>query len=233
VTGDRLEARLAAIAALAEPARRLLYRYVAAQTQPVSRDQAAAGVGVPHHVAKFHLDRLVDDGLLSADYSRPPGRGGPGAGRPAKLYQRADVDLEVSVPDRRYDLAGRLLASAVARAAREERPAVETLRDVAIEVGRDRGAAARERLDRRPRRAEVCAAVLDALADEGYEPCLEGGDVTLVNCPFDALARVETELVCGMNLAYCEGLIEGVGKVPMEAVLDPAPGRCCVRLNER
>src|SRR5438045_398628 len=82
----------------------------------VNREQAAAGAGVAHHVAKFHLDRLVDDGLLTAEYRRPAGRGGPGAGRPAKLYRRSDVDLEVSLPERRYDLAGRLLVRAVAEA---------------------------------------------------------------------------------------------------------------------
>ena len=105
-----LDARLDRLAGLGEPVRRALYCFVVAQGAPISREQAATGVGVAHHVAKFNLDRLVADGLLQAEYRRPEGRGGPGAGRPAKVYRRAEGDLEVTLPERRYDLAGRLLA---------------------------------------------------------------------------------------------------------------------------
>ena len=63
-----------ASAALAEPVRRDLYLYVVGQPEPVSRDQAAAGVGVPRHTAKFHLDRLVEEGLLDTEFRRLSGR---------------------------------------------------------------------------------------------------------------------------------------------------------------
>src|SRR5438477_3367219 len=92
-----LDSRLDRISGLGEPVRRALYRFVVGQAAPVSRDQAAAGVGIARHVAKFNLDRLVQDGLLQAEYRRPEGRGGPGAGRPAKRYRRAEGDLEVSL----------------------------------------------------------------------------------------------------------------------------------------
>jgi predicted ArsR family transcriptional regulator len=117
-----LDARIGLLAVLGEPVRRALYLYVAAEADQVSRDQAAAALGIARHVAKFHLDRLVEDGLLEAEYRRPPGRGGPGAGRPAKVYRRTGIDVAVSVPERRYDLAGRLLARAVADAQRTGRP---------------------------------------------------------------------------------------------------------------
>src|SRR4051812_14373814 len=117
-TVSDLESRLSRMAVLAEPVRRALYRFVATQREPVTREQAAAAVDVPHHVAKFNLDRLVEEGLLEAGYRRPPGRGGPGAGRPAKTYRRADTELEVSLPARRYELAARVLARAVANAER-------------------------------------------------------------------------------------------------------------------
>src|SRR4051812_26864076 len=112
----------ARIAALGEPVRRELYCFVVAQDEPVSREKAASGTGVPHHVAKFNLDRLVAAGLLDVEYRRPPGRGGPGAGRPAKLYRRAARDVTVSLPERRYDLAGRVLAEAITIADRDRIP---------------------------------------------------------------------------------------------------------------
>ena len=117
-------ADVAAVAALAEPTRRRLYEYVVRRPHPVSRDDVAGALGVPRPTAAFHLDRLVADGLLDVHYERRSGRTGPGAGRPAKLYRRAECSVSVSLPERRYDLAGELLAAAVVEAERSgERPA--------------------------------------------------------------------------------------------------------------
>jgi predicted ArsR family transcriptional regulator len=218
--GNDLDTRLDQVATLGEPVRRALYRFVAAQPEPVTREQAAAAVGVAQHTAKFHLDRLVDGRLLEAGYRRPPGRGGPGAGRPAKVYRRSGADLDVSLPERRYDLAGRLLVKAVARAERTGSPVPEALRSVAAEAGRSAGSRAGRDL-------------FDALAADGYEPRRDGDGITLANCPFHVLAREETELVCGMNHAYLSGVLRGVGETGFAARLDPAPGRCCVRLQRR
>src|SRR4051794_14175030 len=113
MTDDALARSAAGIGALADPARRELYRFVAAAAGPVSRDQAAAGLGLPRHSVKFHLDKLVEEGLLETEYRRVSGRRGPGAGRPAKLYRRSARQLEVSLPERHYDLAGRILAGAI------------------------------------------------------------------------------------------------------------------------
>ena len=108
-----IQAQLRSVASLAEPVRQTLYRFVVERSQPVSREQAASGVGVAHHVAKFHLDKLEEDGLLEVEYRRPAGRTGPGAGRPAKFYRRAARDIAVSLPERRYELPGRLMAEAI------------------------------------------------------------------------------------------------------------------------
>jgi predicted ArsR family transcriptional regulator len=227
--GD-LNARLEAVASLGEPVRRALYCYVIAQPEPVSRDQAALGAGVAHHVAKFHLDRLAEDGLLEVEFRRPPGRGGPGAGRPAKLYRRADRQLEVSLPERRYDLAGHLLAQAVTTAERDGVPVARALEQAADEAGQALGVEARRRAGRRPSRRKVVAAATDVLEEQGYEPRQDGEGITLANCPFHDLARDYTDLVCGMNLALLRGLVAGLDVDRLDATLQPAPARCCVRL---
>ena len=112
---DAFGHRVTKLGALADPVRRALYRFVADQPGAVSRDQAADGIDVPRHTAKFHLDRLVDEGLLVTEFRRLTGRSGPGAGRPAKLYRRSRKEVAVSLPSRRYDLAGDVLADAVER----------------------------------------------------------------------------------------------------------------------
>jgi predicted ArsR family transcriptional regulator len=225
-----LDDRLSRISVLADSVRRDLYRFVITQREPVTREQAAAAVGVPHHVAKFNLDRLVDEGLLHADYRRPPGRGGPGAGRPAKVYSRADVEVAVSVPERRYELAARLLAHAVAEADRKGSAVADTLESVAADAGRERGMEAAAAHATRRAIAPAVAAVLEA---DGYEPQRDRHGLTLRNCPFHVLAREETALVCGMNRTYIQGVLDGLSADGYEAVLDPAEGRCCVRVRRR
>lgn len=227
-----LEARLERVALLGEPVRRALYRFVTAQAEPVNREQAAAGVGVARHVARFHLDRLVLDGLLEAVYRRPPGRGGPGAGRPAKFYRRSDVEVEVSLPERRYDLAGRLLVRAVSEADRTAAPVADVLRRVAHETGSAIGEQARSALKPRSGRRGRIESAVALLDDHGYEPCSGRGVITLSNCPFHRLAQEERQLVCGMNLAFVQGLLAGIGTSELDASLDPAPERCCVTLSK-
>ena len=220
---DDRSARVSAVAALAEPTRRRLYDHVAGQPGPVSRDEAAAAVAVPRATAAFHLDRLVDDGLLEVHFERRTGRTGPGAGRPSKLYRRADCTVEVSFPQRQYDLAGDLLAAAMAVAEDSEESPRAALGRLAYERGRQLGEEAPSPGGR--------TGALGVLEEHGFEPRAEDGAITLANCPFHALAREHTELVCGMNLRLLQGVLDGVPSADLEARLQPSPGRCCVRLE--
>ena len=133
------KASIAGVASLAEPQRRALYQFVVNRGDAVSKDEAAAAMGVARSVAAFHLDRLVADGLLTTEFRRLTGRQGPGAGRPAKLYRRAEAELSVSLPARQYDLAAGLLAAAVNDAIRTGTPVGEALTRVATECGRGLG----------------------------------------------------------------------------------------------
>ena len=217
------DAQVAAVAALAEPTRRRLYDHVVRQPQPVGRDEVAGALGVPRATAAFHLDRLVADGLLDVHYERRTGRSGPGAGRPAKLYRRSECSVAVSLPERHYSLAGELLAEAVVEAEGSgERPAAVLARR-AHARGREMGAAADG--------AAGADALLRVLEAHGYEPRVEEGGIALANCPFHALAREHTELICGMNLRLLEGVLDGAATGGLTAHLRPAPGACCVRLD--
>ena len=211
---------VAAVAALAEPTRRRVYDHVARQQEPVDRDEVAAAVGLPRTTAAFHLDRLAQCGLLDVSFARRSGRTGPGAGRPSKLYRRAETAVAVSVPERHYDLAGELLAGALDEAdASGERPSV-VLGRRARAHGAELGGAIAGR-----------DGVLALLDEQGYEPRPDGDDVVLGNCPFHVLARAHTQLVCGMNLNLLEGVLDAVPEAGLDAVLCPAEGLCCVRMH--
>lgn len=223
--GDRIEM----LSALAEPVRRRLYQFVlSARPAEVTRDQAAAAAGVKRGLAAFHLDKLVEVGLLEVRYQRLNERTGPGAGRPSKLYRPSAAEIEVSLPPRRYGLAARLVLRAFGEAG-EEAALARAARGHGLEVGRAARAAAAEPAGAR----QVEAAVLGELEQHGFAPeAGSEGNVTLRNCPFDALVAEHRTMVCGMNLALMEGAVEGARTPWLRPTLRPAPGRrCCVVLE--
>jgi predicted ArsR family transcriptional regulator len=202
------------LSSLDDPVRRRLYDVVGARDEPMARDDAAAAAGISRTLAAYHLDKLADAGLLTTSYARPAGRGGPGAGRPAKRYARARRELSVSVPPRDYALLAEVLAEAVTTdGSGAVRKAVAA---AAHAAGRSAG-------------GPDLTAALHAC---GYEPSATGeGCVELRNCPFHRLAEQHTELVCGLNLHLVRGLLEASGQPPGRAVLAPRPDRCCVFLD--
>jgi predicted ArsR family transcriptional regulator len=224
---------VSSVAALADPTRRRLYLFVVAQPEPVSRDDASAGVGIARHTAKFHLDKLVDEGLLSTQFKRTSGRRGPGAGRPAKLYARSERQVAVTLPQRQYDLAGQLMARAIEESVRDGTDVIDALHAAAAAAGAALGAQARQDAGERPGSKRLRQATCRALESHGYEPRDDGPLITLENCPFDALAREHTTLVCGMNLALLTAVIEQLGETRLAAGLAPDPARCCVVLTDQ
>lgn len=217
---------------LTEPTRRQVLEAVRAARAPCTRDEVATACGISRRLAAFHLDQLADAGLLEVDYARPPGRGGPGAGRPAKRYRWRAVEVGVTVPPRRYDLMARVLATGL----REAPAAAEAARAAAEAEGRRLGGHAPAghgaHGDDAPA-GDGLDVVAARLAGLGYEPCRQGGEVRLRNCPFDAAVDVAPELVCGLNERFVTGLVAGLGVDDVEAVLAPAPPDCCVGLRLR
>src|SRR5918999_527146 len=202
---------LARLATLDDPVRRRLFDYVPGSPEPVGREDAAEAVGISRSLAAYHLDKLAEQELLIVSYRRPEGRGGPGAGRPAKLYA-AQGELSVSVPPRDYELAADLLAEA-AETSGEARAALAT---VAARAGQRLG-------------EEGKGSLQDVLATRGYEPFEdEEGVIRLRNCPFHRVAQQHRDVVCGMNQSYLEGVLKGLDRTDVAASLEPEPGRCCV-----
>jgi predicted ArsR family transcriptional regulator len=229
--------QLAAIALLADELRQRLYRFVAAQPNPVTRDQAAAAVGISRKLAAFHLDKLAAAGLLEATAADPASRR-PGPGRAPKAYQPAAAEVTLSIPQRRYDALGDVLVQAIVA----DGPA-SSARLAADQLAHERGQALGERIrtERRlgrlgPERALTVLGEL--LAACGYAPARAPARLQLLlrNCPFQQLARRAPELVCGLNQQFLAGLLAGLRSRRVDAVLQPDaaadPTRCCVLPQE-
>jgi len=226
-----IDQQLTGLAGLGDPLRRALYRQVAERGVPVSRDDAAQATGISRPLAAYHLDKLVHDGLLEARYQRRSDRRGPGAGRPAKHYVRADRQIELSLPTRDYAALAELLAGAVQ--ADPTGAAQAALNRAAASLGAELGdeAAAHPGADGHP--DQVPEALRQALAARGYEPYDDAdGTIRLRNCPFDRIAAHHRQLVCGANHAMLQSLTDHLDHdPPVQALLDPQPGRCCVTLT--
>ena len=222
----RSEADLASVSCLDDRVRGRLYSFVCGRSEPVGRDEAAAALGIGRALAVYHLDKLVKSGLLTASYRRPPGRSGPGAGRPAKVYARSGGEFTVTVPQREYQLAAHLLVQAVA--ADRSGQAQAALRDGARQLGA--GLGERYRADR-TRADGLWLALEPALSECGFEPWRDDhGTVRMRNCPFRRLVELQPDVVCQMNLALIQGLVAGLGADSVNPAPCPESEHCCVTI---
>jgi predicted ArsR family transcriptional regulator len=214
------------VALLHEPARRRLYEYIRERRAAVGRDEAASAVGISRGLAAFHLDRLVEGGLLTAEFRRLSGRTGPGAGRPAKLYRVSEARVHVSFPETRYEVAGSVLVRSLAASSLGP-GGQEVVRGPAEARGRELG----RELSRVVGGGSDLVRADRALAELGFHPERTGGLVRLHNCPFDALVEENAGLICALNESLLRGLLEGLGCRGVTAEIDPEPAGCCVRLR--
>jgi predicted ArsR family transcriptional regulator len=217
---------IASLSALADPVRAAVFAYVSRSGGEVSRDEAATAVGVTRRVAAFHLDRLADEGWLDVSFRRLSDRTGPGAGRSSKLYRRSGRAVQISVPARNYELLARMLAAALAR--RRAPSDLEALHSTAVEFGRQLGESAKTRVGRRRSGKAPREALKVELADQGFEPFVDGGAIRLRNCLFHEMARENKDLVCNMNLAFMQGLTKGLDVSTIIPGRYDREGLCCV-----
>ncbi|MFH7341158.1 helix-turn-helix transcriptional regulator [Streptomyces sp. KHY 26] len=229
VPADTVGSAIDSVSVLSEDSRRRMFAFIRRAGHAVTRDEAAANVGISRKLAAFHLDKLVDAGLLRARYETPGGI--RKVGRRPKVYEPTDAQITVSIPDRRHELLADLLLEAVLTEGADEN-AVQSAMRTAGRRGRQLGEAARE--ETRPGRLgperglTACEALLEMY---GYEPVREAPTrLRLRNCPFHPLAVKAPDLVCGMNQAFLGGYLTGLEVNGIQAVLAPEPGECCVRL---
>jgi predicted ArsR family transcriptional regulator len=224
------EAAIGAVAVLDDESRRGMYWFIRRARRPVTRDEAAAEVGISRKLAAFHLDKLVAAGLLRARYEALGGV--RRVGRAPKVYEPTDTDVRVNIPERRYEVLAEILMGAVL-GERDGETAREAAMRVAQRRGEELGGAERERVKPGRLGAERALTLMQGmLAEHGFEPSREAPTcVRLRNCPFHPLATTAPALVCGLNQAFCSGILTGLGTDSVQAVLAPREGECCVEVR--
>ncbi|TCC47985.1 transcriptional regulator [Kribbella capetownensis] len=196
----------------------------------ISRDEAAAEVGISRKLAAFHLEKLVEAGLLRAHYEQ----GGRlrKVGRAPKLYEPVETDVRLSIPPRQPDLLAEILLDGVLSQDDDISP-MDSALNAAFRRGERIGED--ERARSRPGRlsSERALTLAEAtLSRVGFEPDRPRPDcVRLHSCPFHPLAQAQPDAVCGINHAFLTGMLNGLRATTVRAILDPAGGECCVEIT--
>lgn len=199
--------------ALGDPTRRRIFFFVREAQDLVGKDEVAAGVGVERRLAAFHLDKLVEQGFLRAEFQRRTGRTGPGAGRPAKLYALTEAEVSVSLPERHYDLLAELLLRAMSDGS--DAPTQAVLERVGYDFGREvgmrqlaeRGGDATP-LSARSTTTEAIAEVVRLLSRYGFAAESDGADaIKACSCPFEEMAFHDPARVCGLDRSIWRGIL--------------------------
>lgn len=216
-TGDEAPPSLATAALLLDGVRRRIYRFVRGARRPVTRAEAAYSARVSRNLAGFHLDRLVEAGLLRASEGPPAGRGR--VGRRPRVYEAGPVEVHLDLPARQHGLLASVLLEGLATA-----PDARGVELAAIEAAARRGAELAG--------AATGADIRAALRELGFEPYESApSTLRLGTCPFHPLEERSRELVCGLNLGLIGGLLRELRVDGAEAVLAPRPGECCVEVR--
>lgn len=198
---DLIATRDVAFDVLSDERRRSIYLHVKQSPGPVTVNEVADTFAIHRNAAKFHLDKLLDAGLLDATFKRVNGRRGPGAGRPSKLYAATDTEVTFSVPERHYDLLAHLLLKALTSGNDLDTVGEAFGHEVARAVG---PAPAGDPIDH-------AAGVLERL---GFDPQVEreadgSAWITTSNCPFGRVAMdAPGAEVCRLDRAIIRGILD-------------------------
>ncbi len=205
---------------LADETRYRIYRSIAEQPHDVvTVAEVAQQFGLHPNVARMHLGKLEQAGLLATGLRKTKG-----GGRPARLYRLSGQVSSFDVPPRRYDLLSSLALTALAQRGSDDdvlgicRDAgrAEGRRYVA-EQGKPKGSGKKSSADLVRRVAEQ-QGLLPEVRWDGDEL-----DVRVRNCVFKEIAALRPDLVCPMHHAFFEGLVDAVvGRVRDVHVVDDA-----------
>jgi predicted ArsR family transcriptional regulator len=196
--------------------------------------ELAEQLGLHVTTVRFHLDQLVAGRLLDSEFRA--GR----VGRPRKVYRFKPGSLTPASTGAAYQALAELLA--------ESWDVTENGVPLTPEQAGQKWAVTHAEAAGDVAPATSAGAWLgkvgrtvDMLGRWGYTPELRTTDegrtaeLTLVDCPFLALAQSKPELVCGVHRGLLRGAMDAVGESDTEVTLRPfvGPGRCLATITTR
>lgn len=214
---------------LADPTRLGIYKaIIAAEGQAVTSSQMATRFGLHSNVARMHLQKLAEAGLLESEYQRREA-----GGRPARGYTLGSRVAEVNYPPRDYQLLAGVTVTALETGSDPE--------TIAREKGRDMGARlmAGAGLSAASPRTKLLANLKGNLREAGLfprfaEPSRGALEVNICNCVYKELSTRHADLICRIHqqifVGVCETYFPGV-KVTSLPEIASGGTSCCFSLR--
>jgi predicted ArsR family transcriptional regulator len=195
-------------AALGDPTRRSVFFAVRSAGREQTKDEIAAAVGIERRLAGFHLDKLVEQGFLEAEFRRDERRFGAGAGRPPKRYRLPDAEVLMALPERHYELLATLLLRATGEGGSGSPQ--EVLERVGYDFGYEVGLAEAAAGGASPgaTASQAIQDVVRLLSRYGFAARSDGeGTLRACACPFEEIAFDDPERICGLDRAIWRGML--------------------------
>lgn len=188
-----------------DPTRRSIYRHLRGASEPLSASEVAEVFGVHRTVARAHMEKLAQLGLVESGTRRRSG-----GGRPAKTYVLTAERLEVMLPPRRYERLSRFLLRLI-----DSSVEPEVAGELAFALGRDFGAETAAEIagdDVQPPVRLAPRAVAAWMDAAGYSVTLDDGAKGVVavevrNCVYRELAEEYSDIVCGFDRGTVCGML--------------------------
>ncbi len=204
-----LESRISDLtASLGDPTRRAIYIALRESHEPLTTSNVAKLFNLHPNVARHHLERLADDGYLKVSHRRASGKGGPGAGRPAKCYEVTGKEVSVHFAPHRFEMLVDMLIRVL------DQVAPENVGQVAEAVGRAYGEelAAEIGVPDEPGYDGAVRAVATAMTGLVFsvDPDVTGQRLLTSHCPFGEAATSHPEVICSLDRGIVAGMFGGL-----------------------
>lgn len=191
---------------LSDPTRYYIYQYLIEHHKEVSVNEVAKQFNIHPNVARLHLSKLEDINMV-VSYSKKTGRGG----RPSRVYQLSDKEIELNFPHRDYKMLSSILMESLMEMGEQGKVAIyKTGLKYGKEMMQDYNFSSESdlTLEEKLRFLEETSDMLGMYSSFHYNEEEKIIQLIVNNCPFKDLAAKNQDMICDMHHAFIQGMFE-------------------------
>lgn len=194
---------------LSDPTRYYIYQFITKTHKEVTVQEIADSFNIHPNVARLHLTKLEDVNML-VSVTKKTGKGG----RPSRAYRLSDDVIQLNFPFRDYQLLAKILIQTMMSLGEQGKNAL-------FETGKLFG---RELIENHLPQSihettelsfdQKINILRDASTMAGFYPDFETNQAEnkiyfkIFNCPFKEIAFENNDHICGMHIAFLNGMFE-------------------------
>ncbi len=204
--GEKMENTLKVTNVMSDPTRFYIYQYLVENHQDVSVVDIGNTFDIHPNVARLHLSKLEEVGLVTS-YLKKTGKGG----RPGRRYQLSNEVIELNFPARDYKILSSIALEALMDLGD---PGKKALYETGKKYGKE---AMRKSLNHLGEQSttqdkikllENASRILGMYPDFEYDSNTNSISFSINNCPFKEIATNNHKMVCEMHRIFIKGMFE-------------------------